>query len=138
MSVLYLLDTNTVIYILKGRSMAARSRLAALGSEEVASISTITEGELLYGLAKSGFGDGARRSLDWFLARMRVLAWGREEAAAYGLLRARQERMGKSLAPLDTQIAAHALSAGAVVVTNDRAFHQVDNLMGIESWATDL
>ena len=138
MSRLYLLDTNTIIYILKGKSAATRSRLAGLSTEEVASISAITEGELLYGLAKSGSGDRARRSLDWFLARLKVLPWGREEAATYGLLRARQESMGKSLAPLDTQIAAHAIAVGAVLVTNDRAFHQVDSLLGIENWANDL
>lgn len=138
MSRLYLLDTNTIIYILKGKSAAARTRLAGLPDGEVASISAITEGELLYGLAKAGSGDRSRKSLEWFLARMKVLPWGREEAAAYGLLRARQERMGKSLAPLDTQIAAHAVAVGAVVVTNDHAFQQVDSLVGIENWATDL
>lgn len=138
MSRLYLLDTNTVIYILRGKSPAARTRLAGLQGSEIAAISAVTEGELLYGLAKSGGGEAPRRSLEWFLARMKVLEWGRDEAAAYGLLRAKQEQIGKSLAPLDTQIAAHAIAIGAVVVTNDRAFQQVDSLIGVESWATDL
>ncbi len=138
MSRWYLLDTNTIIYILRGKSPAARSRLADLTGSEIAAISAITEGELLYGLAKSGGSEAHRQSLEWFLARMRVLPWGRDEAAAYGLLRAKQEHIGKSLAPLDTQIAAHAVAIGAVVVTNDRAFQQVDSLVGIENWATDL
>lgn len=138
MSRLYLLDTNSVIYILRGKSPAARARLEGLQGSEMAAISAVTEGELLYGLAKSGAGEASRRSLKWFLARMKVLPWGRDEAAAYGLLRAKQEQMGKSLAPLDTQIAAHAVAIGAVVVTNDRAFQQVDSLVGIENWATDL
>ena len=138
MSRLYLLDTNTVIYILRGRSTAARTRLAGLPGSDVAAISAVTEGELLYGLAKSGASEAPRRSLEWFLARLKILPWGREEAAAYGLLRVKQEQMGKSLAPLDTQIAAHAVAIGAVVVTNDRAFQQVDSLIGIENWATDL
>ena len=138
MSRFYLLDTNTVIYILRGRSPAARTRLSGLESGEIASISVITEGELLYGYTKSGTGDKPRRALESFLARMRVLAWGRQEAAAYGLLRARQERMGRALAPLDTQIAAHAVSTGAILVTNDKAFHHVPDLAGVENWATDL
>ncbi len=100
MNRLYLLDTNTVIYILRGKSPAARTRLASLQIGEVAAVSAITEGELLYGLAKSGSGDRSRKSLDWFLARLKVLPWGRDEAVAYGLLRAEQEQMGKSLAPL--------------------------------------
>jgi predicted nucleic acid-binding protein len=36
------------------------------------------------------------------------------------------------------QIAAHAVSLGAVLVTNDKAFHQVPDLVDIENWATDL
>lgn len=138
MSRLYLLDTNTVIYILKGRSPAARTRLAGLSDGEMACISAVTEGELRYGVAKAVDGSRLQRSLDWFLDRMKVLAWGRDAAASYGVLRARQEQMGRSLAPLDTQIAAHALAVGALVVTNDKAFGQVDSLLGVESWATDL
>lgn len=98
----------------------------------------MTEAELLYGIAKSGSGEGKRKSLDWFLARMKILAWGREEASAYGMLRFKQERLGKSLGPLDTQIAAHAIAIGAILVTNNKAFQQVESLPGIENWAKDL
>jgi tRNA(fMet)-specific endonuclease VapC len=138
MTRLFMLDANTVSYILKGKSPAARARLAALRPEEVACISTITEAELLYGIAKSGSGEQRRKALEWFLARLKVLPWGREEATAYGPLRAKQEAMGKSLGPLDTQIAAHAITVGAIVVTNDKAFQQVTGLVGLESWASDL
>jgi tRNA(fMet)-specific endonuclease VapC len=138
MSRLYLLDTNTVSYIIKGKSTASRAKLATLKRDEDACISSITEAELLYGLAKSGASDQRRKALDWFLLRLKVLPWGREEAAAYGLLRARQESMGKPLGPLDTQIAAHAVAIGAVIVTNDNAFHQVPDLVGMENWAIDL
>ncbi len=138
MSRLYLLDTNTVIYILKGKSAAARAKLSKLAAGELACISTVTEAELLYGIAKSGSGEQRRRSLEWFLARMKILPWGRAEAAAYGILRAKQEQLGKSLRPLDTQIAAHALAIGAIIVTNDKVFQQVESLLGVENWATDL
>lgn len=137
MSWLYMLDTNTVSYILKGKSPAARLRLTALAHGELACVSAITEAELLFGLAKSGNGDQRRRSLQWFLARMKVLSWGREEAAAYGRLRARQQAIGQSLGPLDTQIAAHAVAIGATIVTSDKAFQQVEGLP-VENWATDL
>jgi tRNA(fMet)-specific endonuclease VapC len=135
---LFLLDTNTVSFILKGKSPAARAKLATLQQGDIASISSITEGELWYGIAKAGNGEQRRKALDWFLARLKILPWGREEAAAYGTLRARQEALGKSLRPLDTLIAAHAIAAGAIVVTNDKAFQQVRDLTGVESWATDL
>ena len=68
---------------------------------------------------------------------MKVMSWRREEAAVYGLLRARQEMLGKSLGSLDTQIAAHAVAVGATVITNDKVFQQVQDLT-VENWATDL
>ena len=52
MTFLYMLDTNMVSYIARGRSSAARTRLAALKDDEVACISAITEAEICYGLAK--------------------------------------------------------------------------------------
>ena len=138
MTRLYMLDTNMVSYILKARSPAARSRLASLGQDEIACISVVTEAELLYGIAKSGSGEQRRKSLDWFLARLKVQLWGREEAAVYGQLRAKQEAMRKTLGPLDMQIAAHAVTLGAILITNDKAFQQIPDLTGVENWATDF
>jgi len=133
-----MLDTNQVSYILKGRSPATRARMLSLLPGEVACISSVTEAELLYGIAKSGIGEQRMRLLSWFLQLVAIHPWGREEAAVYGRLRAKQEAMGKTLGPLDMQIAAHAISLGAVLITNDKAFHQVPDLPGIENWATDL
>ncbi|MGA2539272.1 MAG: PIN domain-containing protein, partial [Terracidiphilus sp.] len=69
---------------------------------------------------------------------LRILAWGSKEAASYGLLRARLEAAGISLSELDLQIAAHAVAIGAVLVTNDKAFLQVNDLGKTENWAFDL
>jgi tRNA(fMet)-specific endonuclease VapC len=134
----YMLDTNMVSYIIKGKSPAARARLAGLSQDEIACISAITEAELLYGIAKSGSGEQRRKSLEWFLARLRVHSWGREAAAAYGPLRAKQESMGKTLGPREMQIAAHAIAVGAILVSNDKAFQHVSDLQRIENWAPDL
>ncbi len=43
------------------------------------------------------------------------------------------ERRGRPLGALDLMIAAHALEAGAVLITSDRAFHFVAGLK-IEDW----
>lgn len=134
---LYMLDTNTVSYILKGKSQAARARLASLDANEVACISAITEAELWYGLARIG-GELRHHALRTFFSRMRILSWGSEEAVAYGTFRAKQETAGRPLGPLDTQIAAHAISVGAVLISNDSAFHHAAGLPGLDNWATDL
>ncbi len=76
--------------------------------------------------------------MDGFLASIRMLPWGRDEAEAYGRVRARLEKSGVSLGNMDMMIAAHAIVTGATLVTNDRAFAQVDELAAIANWATDL
>ena len=52
MTDLYILDTNMVSYIVKGRSQAARTRLYNLKDEEVAAVSAVTQAEIRYSLAK--------------------------------------------------------------------------------------
>jgi tRNA(fMet)-specific endonuclease VapC len=138
MSQLYMLDTNMASYLLKGKSPATRDRMLSLRPGELACISAVTEAEMLYGIAKSGIGEQRMRLFHWFLQLVAIHPWGREEAAVYGRLRAKQESMGKTLGPLDMQIAAHAIAIGAVLITNDKAFHQVPDLLGVENWATDL
>ena len=133
-----MLDTNMASYLLKGKSAALRDRMQSLGVGEIACISAVTEAEMLYGIAKSPIGEQRMRLLKWFLQLVTIHPWGRDEAAVYGRLRARQESMGKTLGPLDMQIAAHAISLGAILVTNDKAFHHVPDLSGIENWASDL
>ena len=132
-----LLDTNMCSYILRGTSPAARAKLAALKDDEIACISAITEGEIRYGLAKRP-STALHVAVDSFLSKIRILPWGREEAAAYGELRAKQERVGKTLGNMDMLIAAHAISTGAILVTNDGAFAHVEDLHATVNWAIDL
>ena len=132
-----MLDTNTVSHIVKGWSAVARAKLTSLPPHESACISAVTEAELLYGLAKRPLARELNTNITAFLARTQILDWGSEAAAAYGQLRAKQESLGKTIGSLDLLIAAHAISAGAVLVTNDRAFSQVQGLLTTR-WATDL
>ena len=68
-----------------------------------------------------------------FLLRVDVLPWDGVAAACYGGVRADMMRQGKLLGALDLLIATHALSVGAVLVTNDQAFFQVADLH-VEDW----
>lgn len=138
MTRLCMFDTNTVSYILNGRSQAVRKRLNQLGPEEVVCVSAITAAELWYGLERIGAGERRRHTLRLLLSRIRVLPWDSAEAEAYGAFRSKQEAIARPLGPLDTQIAAHAISAGAVLVSNDSGFRNAVGLPGLESWATDI
>jgi len=133
-----MLDTNMVSYVVKGRSPAARARLLALKDDEVAAISAITEAEIRYGLAKRPEATALKALMEGFLASIQVLPWDRDEADAYGRVRAKLEKNGISLGSMDMMIAAHASASGAVLVTNDKVFSQVEDLHATVNWATDL
>ncbi len=109
-----------------------------LNEDEVVCLSVITEAEIRYGLAKRPEATALRERMEWFLAAVKVLPWGREEAQAYGALRASLESSGRNLQNMDLQIASHAIAADAVLVTNDKAFLQVNELQATVNWATDL
>jgi tRNA(fMet)-specific endonuclease VapC len=136
--VIYLVDTNTVSYIANGKSPAARLKLAALDPADTACISSITEAELLFGLEKRPAAQKLRPAIEALLFRLTVLPFGRAEAAAYSVLRARLERAGRMLSAMDLLIAAQAIAAGATLVTSDAAFrHALDRRL-LVAWATDL
>ena len=133
---LYLLDTNTVSFIANSRSGAARKRLDSLPAQDTVSISTVTEGELLYGLAKSP-NPNRRQLLEEFLDAFTIHSWDRAAADVYGTLRAQLERRGQKLGAYDMQIAAHAVALGAILVSHDKGFRRISGLK-VENWATDI
>lgn len=135
---IYLLDTNMVSYIVKGRSLAASDRLVGLSKNEIAAVSTITVAEIRYGLAKKPDATALRSLMDSFLASIQVLFWGTDEAEAYGTVRAKLEKKGLALGNMDMMIAAHAIAVGATLISNDKAFSKVEELSRFDNWATDL
>jgi tRNA(fMet)-specific endonuclease VapC len=127
----YMLDTNTVSHLIKGHPAVMR-RVASATMSSLC-LSTITQAELAFGLAKRPEATRLRRAVRELLLCVEVLPWDDAVAERYGIVRAALERRGRILAPLDLLIAAHALSAGAALVSNDRAFAQVDGLT-LEDW----
>ncbi len=89
-------------------------------------------------MEKIGAGLQRRKAVDSFFSTITIFSWDQAAAEAYGQLRARQEKRGKTVGPYDLQIAAHALALGAVLVSHDRAFRHVTGLAGLEDWATDV
>ena len=127
----YMLDTNTVSYLIKGHPAISR-RVVSVPMASLC-VSSITQGELLFGLAKRPEAKRLHMAVREFLLRVDVLPWDSAIAECYGAVRAELERQGKLLGPLDLLIATHALGTDAILVTNDQAFCQVDGLH-VEDW----
>ena len=127
----YMLDTHTVSHLLRSHPTVT----ACVLKVPMASlcISAITQGELLFGLAKRPSAKTLHIAVREFLRRVDSLPWDSAVAESYGPVRARMAGVGKVLAPLDMLIAAHALSESAVLVTSDQAFRQMAGLK-IEDW----
>jgi tRNA(fMet)-specific endonuclease VapC len=130
----YMLDTNTVSHFVKQHPNVVRHVVGVPMTSLC--ISAITAGELLYGLAKRPDAVRLRAVVTELIRLVDVLPWDFSAAERYGIVRAALERTGKPLASLDVLIAAHALAAGTVLVTNDRAFSNVAHLQ-IEDWTID-
>jgi tRNA(fMet)-specific endonuclease VapC len=129
----YLLDTNICIYLIKKHPAKVLERLMSCSPEEVA-LSVVTVSELAYGVSKSLSQQKNRDALELFLSPFQVLAYPVEAAFAYGQIRAELERKGTPIGAMDLMIAAHAMAAGATLVSNNlREFRRVSGLM-TENW----
>lgn len=136
--VLYLLDTNITGYIVSGKSPAARSALKQTLPQASVAISAITVAEILYGLELKPEATRLRASVERLFQAVEIRSWDSPAAQAYGRLRARLRSAGKTLAEMDLLIASHALAAGAVLVSHDKAFQHVTPFLTVVDWATDL
>ena len=73
--------------------------------------------------------------LDEFARWVQILPFPAEAGRMYGAIRASLELKGEMMGANDMWIAAHALSAGLTLVTNnEREFKRVEGLK-IENWA---
>jgi tRNA(fMet)-specific endonuclease VapC len=134
----FLFDTNTCSYVIhqrKGFESIIR-RMDGLRYGELV-LSSIVFAELQFMVAKSAVPQAKREQLLRFLLQFHVAPFDEAAALSYGRLRHQLERRGSPIGPLDTLIAAHALSLKAIVVTNNvRHFAQVSGL-AVESWYPD-
>ena len=130
---MYMLDTNTCIFVLKKRDEKLRKKFKAIKN---LCISSVTYGELCYGIENGAATLRQERfqQLDLFTQRVLIEPWDEEAARHYGAIRAHLNKKGKIIGNNDLLIAAHARSVSAVLVTNNTGeFSRVPDLT-IEDW----
>lgn len=120
----YLFDANVAVYAMDGGNPKLRKRMEECAPGDVA-ISVISFAEVAYGTYVGKPPSAAL--LDAFVAAIPLVPFDESAARAYARLPFKRARF-------DRLLAAHALSIGAVVVTNNEAdFADVPGLK-VENW----
>jgi tRNA(fMet)-specific endonuclease VapC len=128
-----MLDTNVASHVIRGDRPEINDKLVSLPMAEIV-ISAVTQGELLYGLAKRDYPPALSERVRQFLLRVEVLPWDRDVARVYADLRASCEARGVPLASLDMMIAAHAVAANSILITRDKAFSRIPGHLNTDDW----
>ncbi|EKD27992.1 MAG: DNA binding protein with PIN protein [uncultured bacterium] len=131
---MYLLDTNICIYIINNKPIKVVNRIRKLKPNQV-KLSSISLGELEYGVSKSKFRDKNRNALMDFVSAFDIVEFNHNDSEVFGLIRADLEKNGQIIGPYDMQIAAQALTRSLILVTNNTAeFSRIQSLK-LENWA---
>lgn len=118
------MDANTAVYAMDGAYPALRDRITEFEPGEIA-ISAISYAEVAYGTYVGK--PPAQAVLDAFTAEIPLIPFDEAAAREYARLPFKRARF-------DRLLAAHALSIGATVVTNNEAdFADVPGLV-VENW----
>jgi tRNA(fMet)-specific endonuclease VapC len=127
-----LLDTNICIYIIKQQPAAVLKHFLEYQIGDIG-ISSITLSELRYGVAKSTHREKNTKALDEFIIPLELVSYDDSAARVYGDIRAALEKAGTPIGSMDMLIAAHAVSLGTPLVTNNaREFLRVPSLKIID------
>lgn len=128
-----MLDTNICVEIIRRRPVAVLERLQSHAVGDVG-ISVVTLAELEFGVSHSRDPRRNREALAQFILPLEVAPLEQEVTAPYGRIRAALEKRGASIGAMDLLIAAHALSLGVRLATNnEREFRRVPGLR-VENW----
>jgi len=130
----YMLDTDMCSYVMKRNNMVVK-RIERLAVDDVC-ISVISKAELLFGIELSPRREQDGNALRAFLQYAEVVDFSDRAAIFYAKVRADLQKRGTMIGANDLLIAAHALSLGLTLVTNNtREFRRVRDLV-VENWAT--
>ena len=131
---LYMIDTDTASYVIRGRAPQVEAKLSAIEPSMVC-ISVMTRAELLYGLKRLPPGHRLHAGVRQFLKIVQALPWDAEAADFYAEIRYQLAAAGQLIGEIDMTIAAHSLAAGAVLVTNNtRHYQRIPAPLLLENW----
>ena len=133
---IFMLDTDICIYIIKRKPASVLKRLESLKPGQL-TMSAITFAELMNGAKKSQHVKTNLEKLNALGELLDIRPFDKQAAVSYGDVRSTLEKKGETIGGNDLLIAAHALSLGWTLVTNnEREFSRVEGLK-IDNWAEE-
>ena len=128
MTAKYLVDTNTAIFFFNGNSKVI-SQWQSVHPNEI-EISSITLFELYVGSTTSSKPDVRLNHINTFMKYINVLPVTSQEAAIAANLVGIQQKMGRTMGPMDSLIASTAVTHNLILVTNNtKHFEKVPGLL---------
>jgi tRNA(fMet)-specific endonuclease VapC len=129
----FMLDTNICIYLMRRQPPQVVARFQAARVGDIV-MSAVTHAELSHGVQRYGGAvrDQAASSLNQLARLVPVLSFGLDASAQYGILAAAIRDRRRDA--LDRLIAAHAIAAGAILLTNNEADFRDYPGLTVENW----
>jgi len=133
---MYLLDTDTIIYILKGNASVQKNLLFHINDPIKTSVITLME--LYYGAYKSQKVTGNLAKIKTLEQSLEIITLGVASAEVFGMLKSQLEKTGLRLDDFDLIIAACALAHNLTLVTNnEKHFQRIEGLK-LANWIKNL
>ncbi len=130
----YILDTDTLIYFLKGQQSVVE-RMSIVSPSDL-STTIINQTELLYGAFNSQKKEQNLKKIQAFLKEIKVLDFSHTASLIFAEHKAQLKKQGNILADMDLMIASIVLANDGILVTNNvKHFEKIKSLK-FENWTT--
>ena len=144
----YLLDTDLLIYMIRGLKSATRQAVhrqramslvdrcrKAQEAGDAVGLSAVTVSELEFGARHSAQYDAEIAAVRKTLAPFQIYDYEAVDCPVhYGRVRYELEAMGQTIGSMDLLIAAHALSLDATLVTNNQTHFERVSGLKVVNW----
>jgi tRNA(fMet)-specific endonuclease VapC len=129
----HMLDTDIISYRVRRRDPALLARFIAVDPSTIC-ISAVTRGEIRAGLAQNPAAVRVSAEVRQIFTLIDTMPWDEAAADIYGTVAGALFASGTPIGQCDTMIAAHAMSLGLVLVTNNtRHYSRIPGLK-LENW----
>ena len=129
----FLLDTSTVSYLIRGTNELLSRKFEKTSINEIV-LSSVTVGEVLYGLEKKPEATRLSQTVRALISNLAILPWTEKTATSYAKLRAFAENLGVTVSHADLMIGSHASEHDLILVSSDGIFSKLHPRIITHDW----